>query len=442
MDRTNVQPRDGARGVSIVNGIANDSIPFLRLKSAAESDFVRKVFETFMTRIGLIGIGLVTSIIVARILGPEGRGRYAVAAAVSSLIIQFGNLGLPTSNTYSVSRDGKLLPALLGNALAVSFLLGGFCALSAGMALFVFPNLVAISGSLLILALIGVPFGLGQTLAQNLLIGIQDIRTYNKIELATAVFGAALLGILIVTGVVTVESVFLVGILGVLLAFLWTFRRLYRLLDAPVCVSFPLFRQNLRYGFKVYLAAFFAFSLLRIDLLMVQRMRGAAEAGQYAISSSMADMLYLLPSVIGTVLFPKLSATSDSLMRWKMTRQVMFVIAGVMSVASGAALFFSTPLIRLMWGPAFLPAAMPFIILSVAMIFYGSNNALSNYLASEGLPWFAVYVWIIALVMNVGANFLLIPSYGITGAAAASLLGYVLVFVCQYAYATNFAKTR
>src|SRR4030043_1134751 len=89
------------------------------------SDFIRKVGETFITRICLIGIGLVTSVIVARILGPEGRGLYAVAATIGAIGVQFGNLGLHGSNTYYLARARSLLPALIGNTLLVSFVVGG-----------------------------------------------------------------------------------------------------------------------------------------------------------------------------------------------------------------------------------------------------------------------------------------------------------------------------
>jgi hypothetical protein len=85
------------------------------------SDFVRKVAETFLTRILLIGIGLITSVIVARVLGPEGRGLYAVAATIAAMGVQLGNLGLHASNTYYVAQKPELLPFLMGNTLIASF---------------------------------------------------------------------------------------------------------------------------------------------------------------------------------------------------------------------------------------------------------------------------------------------------------------------------------
>ncbi|HLH32453.1 MAG TPA: polysaccharide biosynthesis C-terminal domain-containing protein, partial [Terriglobia bacterium] len=81
-----------------------------------------------------------------------------------------------------------------------------------------------------------------------------------------------------------------------------------------------------------------------------------------------------------------------------------------------------------------------FVVLSAAMIFYGGNNVVSNYLAAEGFPWIAVYVWLIATLVNVALNTILIPSHGIAGAASASLICYAIVFFVQYVYAARIAK--
>ena len=62
--------------------------------------------ETFSTRILLIVVSLITSVFVARALGPEGRGLYAIALTVSMLGIQFSNLGLHSSNTPQLDFVG------------------------------------------------------------------------------------------------------------------------------------------------------------------------------------------------------------------------------------------------------------------------------------------------------------------------------------------------
>src|SRR3972149_6606561 len=97
---------------------------------------------------GVYSVRLVTSVLVARILGPEGRGLYAVAMAVGAIGVQFGNLGLHASNTYYVARERSLLPALIGNTLLVSFVVGGSGSVLAWIVFSLRPELAPVPGLL------------------------------------------------------------------------------------------------------------------------------------------------------------------------------------------------------------------------------------------------------------------------------------------------------
>ncbi|MDX1390304.1 MAG: oligosaccharide flippase family protein, partial [Acidobacteriota bacterium] len=275
------------------------------LRRALDSDFVQKVVETFATRILLIGIGFATSVLIARILGPEGRGLFAVAGAIAAIGIQFGNLGLHSANTYSVARDRSLLPGLLANSLLVGFVLGGLVAVITWGVTRLFPSVAPIPGLLLVLALASIPTSLAYMLAQNLLLGMQEVRAFNKIELAARVITVGLITLVIVIGFVTPETVFVAGLAAGVINLLWVLWCLRPFIHETPRPSWPLLRDNIAYGFRVYLNCLFAFLVIRLDLLMVQFMLGAEQTGYYSISVSMADLVYLLPVVIGTILFPK-----------------------------------------------------------------------------------------------------------------------------------------
>jgi O-antigen/teichoic acid export membrane protein len=88
-------------------------------------------------------------------------------------------------------------------------------------------------------------------------------------------------------------------------------------------------------------------------------------------------------------------------------------------------------LVTLLFGTTFAPAVPMFRILIAATIVYGMNNILSNHLAAEGLPWPAVGIWLVALVINLGLNLYWIPGQGGQGAAYASLVAYGVAFGLQ-----------
>ena len=410
------------------------------LRRAAASDVVRKTAETLGARVVLIGVGLATTVIVARVLGPEGRGDFAIATSVAAFGVQFGNAGLHASNSFCVARDRGLLATLLGNTLVASLAIGGGIAAAALAVFHLLPGLAPLHGPLLPLALAGVPVGLGYLLLQNLLLGIQDVRAYNVIEVFNRVLSIALVAVLIAGRRVTVEAVYLAGFAALAASLLWALRRLRAATAAPLAVSMRLFRENIGYGFKAYLAALFAFAVLRIDMLMVNHQLGAAAAGYYSVAVSMADLVYLIPATVGTIVFPKLAAMGSDAERWTWTQKYALVLGAVLVAVVAVAIPLASPLIGLLYGEAFLPAAPAFTPLGVGMVFYGVNSLFSYCLAAMSFPWFAVQVWVAAAALNVLLNALLLPALGIVGASVASLICYFLLMVAQYAYLAGKAR--
>src|SRR5260370_22178301 len=125
-----------------------------------KSGLFRNVLETYGTRVLLIAVGLATTVLVSRVLGPMGRGLFAVAVVIGAIGVQFGNLGLHASNTYYVAKDRDLLPALIGNTLVISFGIGGLGALVCWVVFAFWPAIAPLQGILLVLALAWIPFGL------------------------------------------------------------------------------------------------------------------------------------------------------------------------------------------------------------------------------------------------------------------------------------------
>jgi O-antigen/teichoic acid export membrane protein len=406
------------------------------------SDFVRKVAETFATRVLLIGIGLITSVIVARILGPDGRGLYATAAVVGSIGVQFGNLGLHGANTYYASIDRRSLPELVGNTLLVSFAFGGLCAALAWVIFLLFPTLAPLKGILLVLALTWVPFGLAYMLMQNLFLAVQEIRTYNKIELLSKILGLCLICIIIILGAVTVETIFSTGLIVLTIGGTWVLFRLRPYLDRPPILSLPLFKENIRYGLKAYLAAFFGFMVLKVDLLMVKYILGEEQTGYYSIAVSMADMIYMLPMVIGTILFPKLCAMSDCTEKWMNARKVLYVTSIVMVILASFAALVAGPVVQFLFGAAFAPAVPAFVWLMPAIFALSVNTILMNYFASIGMPPITVYSPMIAVALNIILNINIIPLYGIVGAAISSIVSYTLMLCTSLVYISLVQRNR
>jgi O-antigen/teichoic acid export membrane protein len=408
---------------------------------AAGTELRRNVLETYGTRVVVLVITFATAVVIARELGPTGRGLYAVAVTLGAIGAQFGNLGLHASNIYYVARDRGLLPALIGNTLAVVFVASIVAAIG-GIGFAFWPNASPVHGTLLPLALASVPVGLAYLLTQGLLLGVDEVRAYNNIECGGKLLALMLICILALGHAGTVELFFGATLSSVMVTFLWALLRLRRVSGEPPKLSWTVFRQSIGIGARAYTIAFFGFLLLRIDLLMVKYMLGATEAGYYSISQVLAENTMMFPVVVGLLLFPKLSAIKGKEEKLQLANKALLVTAALMLPVVVIAAWAAAPIISIAFGRNFLPAVSPFAWLMPGTYFLGLETVMVQLLNSEGFPPIIVVAWIVNTIVNVALNFWAIPRYGITGASIVSSVCYFLMFliVSAVVWKRNYAR--
>ncbi|PYU96877.1 MAG: hypothetical protein DMG25_00525 [Acidobacteria bacterium] len=394
------------------------------------ADFCLKVAGTYITQIVLGTLSFVTSVALARALGPAGRGEYAVAFAIGGIGVQFGNLGLHTSNTYCVGKDRRVLAGLLANSLLLSFIVGGVFSAAAACLDMLRPGLMPVHGILLALALCWVPFGLAYLLSQTLMVAIHEVRAYNTIELANKVLALGSICILIAFGR-TAPASFLAVVLGALMCSLMvSVTRLRRLAGGALLPSRALFNRGIGMGVRAYLACFFGFLVLRVDLLMVKHMLGSTETGYYAIAANMADYILLLPTSIALILFPKLTAMGDPSRQWTVAGKVTWGATVILLPLIAVCALVAHPAIRIAFGKAYLPSVIPFLLLLPGVFCLALETIVAQFLASIGFPLSLVFAWLAVCVLKISLNFWAIPHYGIKGASVASTICYsVMLFL-------------
>lgn len=388
------------------------------------SDFVRKVSETYATQILRTALSMATTVLVARMLGPEGRGVYAVAAIVGALGVQFGNLGLHASNTYFVAKDPSCARQLMGNSLVAGFGFGGLICVVLCMVFWKYPQIARIPSNLQLLAVLSIPLGLTYLLMQNLLVGLHQVRPYNLIELVNKAIPALLLLPLILVHAVSVPAVFGTTLLAVTASCVWVVSVLRK--QGSPQVSLGLFRANLSYGMKSYLTCFFGFVVLRTSLLLVQHILGAEQVGYYSIAATMADTVALLTTVIGLILLPKLSALPDIRAKLALTRKAVAGTVVLLLPLIVVTSLLARPLVTMVFGPAFAPASLSFVLLMPGTFFIGIHTVAVQFLNSVGYPISVVAVWAFVAAASIGLNLWAIPRHGIAGAAVVSSVCYLL----------------
>ena len=397
-------------------------------RKANTSDFIRKVVGTFASKALLMSLTFITSVLVARILGPHDRGLYSVAVATTSMGVQFGTLGLNRSNVYYVAKNPTLLSPILGNSIIFSVLFGGFIASLTGLFFYLFPQLAPIHGILLLLTLTGIPLGLAYLFLRNILLGINQVFVYNIIELLNRfIYLIAVFFLMTFQGII-VETVYASTLLASFLCITFQIGHLWTKNNHPPQPSFQLLKDNVNYGIKAYLAALLFNMTLKTNLLMIQYFLGSEQAGYYSVADSLGNMIYTIPLMVGLLLFPKLSAEDSLHKSWVLVKKV----TGIVSLITGGicllVALLAKPLVLLIFGDAFLPAASVCAGLMPAVFFLGFQVIVMQFDAAIGFPISVVFVRLIGLVILVIYN-LLFLRYGVQQAVIGSTISYACTAV-------------
>jgi len=182
----------------------------------------------------------------------------------------------------------------------------------------------------------------------------------------------------------------------------------------------------LRYGFRIYLAALFAYLVWRMNLLLVNSYRGSAAAGNFSIAAAFGETIALLPTVVALNLFPRI-ARGDELSDTGRVFRSLTLVYGVFCVAIIPLI---DPLIRLLYGSAFSSAVGFSYWLLPGVFSYGMVSILSYHFAGRGFPLKALMVWLVGLVVDLGIAFpTLARGHSADFASIAVSIAYVVVLV-------------
>ena len=173
------------------------------------------------------------------------------------------------------------------------------------------------------------------------------------------------------------------------------------------------------------------FLVLRVDVIIVQRMLGDLAAGQYAVAVSLAEFVFLVPSTIATLLFPRLTSMADENSRWETAARWGLVVGAGASLAIPIGWVVSEPAIRVLYGADFVPGSSALVLLLPGIAFLSVQTIIAHYQFAVGAPPIVVASPLLGAVLNVCLNLVLVPRYGIAGAAIASTLAYGAVLAAS-----------
>ena len=172
---------------------------------------------------------------------------------------------------------------------------------------------------------------------------------------------------------------------------------------------------------------------IKVDQVIIKEILGLEAVGQYAAAARVSEAWYFIPSVLTASFFPAIiNAKKNNEELYNSRLQKLYDIMVWIAIAIAIPMIFlSDWLIEILYGYQYSEAGNVLMIHIWAGVFVSLGLASNGWLICENLQKFLLVNTFIATITNIGLNYILIPKFGIVGAAWATIISYFLVgYLC------------
>jgi O-antigen/teichoic acid export membrane protein len=373
----------------------------------------------------------IASIIIARSLGVTARGRWAVISSLAVTVGTIGGAGLPIATAYAAARlRGAARRELVQSALVATVVCGCLSAL-VYLILGTVLQLPAPTAAVVVGAAIPAAT-IAYAVTHQLTLTVGSMRWFAVIQLANALVTLVAVGLLALTFGLTVLAVVIISAGGSAVGAVVSLVALRRSavlgtrpwVKRPVAIAAAL-RPYLLYALMTFATLSLTQIVQRVDVLLIGGYRGPHAAGLYAVAVQVTDLMLVVPAALGLAMFRRGANSAPT--HYKDARILLRLTGAIAVIGALVALVLGGWIIPLVFGSAYRGSVDPFRLLLPGTIAFSLQSVLSQYLAGRGRPRIVLIAWITGAVLGLVADLIVIPAYGITGAAVVSSASYVIV---------------
>jgi O-antigen/teichoic acid export membrane protein len=185
-----------------------------------------------------------------------------------------------------------------------------------------------------------------------------------------------------------------------------------------------LLGESVRFGLRAWIGGLARFLNFRVDQILMAYLATSAALGVYAVAVNVSEVLLYLPGAVSAALVP-LVARSDARERAEQTLRA-FRVTGLLTLATLAVAAVAGPfLIPLVFGQAFRGSVTPFLLLLPGALGFAAMRVFSGALVASSYPGRSSLGPAVALAAGVVLDLVLIPPFGANGAAAAATAAFL-----------------
>ncbi len=399
-----------------------------RIPALRDRPTLRKIISNtawlFADKILRMGVGLFVGVWIARYLGPDQYGLWNYALAFTGLFGAFATLGLDNIVVRDIVKCSEKLDTILGTAFGLK-LMGSLTML-----------IIVLGAITLVRPQQPLVFWLAFLSAAGFVLqsfNVIDFYFQAKIQSKFSVYAMNLAFLII-----TLVKIALLVVHAPLIAF--GMAGLAEVVLSTIMLI-ALFRFNhlsikhwrfvphiatalLRNSWPLMLSSMAIMIYMRIDQIMIGQMLGDKDLGLFAAAVRISEVWYFVPMAIVSSVFPTIvmSEGKNEVLRYQRLQKLFNLMAFLGISVAIVMTFASGQIVHILFGDQYAASASVLAIQTWAGVFVCLGVASSSWLTAENLQKYSFYRTLIGAAVNVSLNFVLIPNYGIVGAAVATVI--------------------
>ena len=401
---------------------------FLFINQTVRQTITKNTFWLFFGQtIGrLIRAGIV--IYAVRVLGPEGSGVISFALGIAAMFTIFADIGINGLIAREGSRHPELRKPYLATAFFIKLVMLGIVAV---LILTYTDKLTNNADVKIIMPLMILVFAFDslRDLAVALARAIEkmEIEAFGTILTNIAV---ATLGFIALSTTPETKPFALAYAMGTGIGFMATiiplrsyYSNLFQSFSAKLIK--PIITAAWPFGLMGLMGAV----MINTDVLMLGWMRSIGEVGLYSAAQKPILLLYIIPTLVSSAFFPafaRLAETDKEKFKNLFETALTIVLLIAAPLALGGILV-GSEVINTLYTTQFANATLTFKILAATLVLVFPGTIIGNAIfAHNEQKRFIGYV-VMGIVGNIIFNLLLIPRWGIEGAAFSTLINQIII---------------
>jgi Membrane protein involved in the export of O-antigen and teichoic acid len=378
------------------------------------------------------------SIYSARYLGVEGFGVLSAALAFAGIFSILTDLGLSNLTVREVARDHKMARKYLSNAMALKILLSilTFILIAVLGYLSGYPQeksyvLYFITLSLILNSFGGIFNAIFQAYEKMEYQSITQI--LNNVMMFVGIFLAIGYQLNIVAFAFVYFAASAFSLILTIIICLWKF------IIPKIEFDFIFWKAMLIEALPIAVSGIFALIAFRVDMVMLEMIKGSVAVGWYSAAYRLMEALLFFPSMYTLSVYPLLSKFYvDSRQSLEISYYKSFKYLTIISVPIVAATTLLAPdIILLIYKSSFSESIIALQILIWALPFIFLSYVLGSTIVSVNKQVEVVRITFITMIINIGLNLVLIPSWGFIGAACVTVITEIALFISYFYIVTR-----